>query len=377
MSAGGGAQAPIKILGYKTTRGDNPTGNSRPTIACGANIFTVFDNVDIHNLIFTGTANPLFELDTNCKIINSNFINSSTTASRTAINAGSNSDSDTFIFNTEAICYRGTAIGLNTESTIIGCYIHDSVYGFSTGFISNKGFIFNNLFESNVTTAINLDGAIINQLIIANNTIYGSENTTGTGIAIATGATDIRILNNIIYGFVTGVSHADTQTVVFLDYNDYFNNDTPRTNVATGSNDQALDPTFTSVAQVTGTTATYAGSTLTDAAASFANVVDNQDFVLIVSGTGLTTANVQYLITSHTATTITTSQDAGESSASDWVYQVTTGRNFAIGTNLKALGFPGAFQAGLTTGYMDIGAVQRQEPAAGGGGGRGARFINN
>ncbi len=42
------------------------------------------------------------------------------------------------------------------------------------------------------------------------------------------------------------------------------------------------------------------------------------------------------------------------------------GGNFAIGTNLKALGFPGAFPAALSTGYLDIGAVQRLESAGGG-----------
>ena len=41
-----------------------------------------------------------------------------------------------------------------------------------------------------------------------------------------------------------------------------------------------------------------------------------------------------------------------------------TGRaagDFSIGTNLKALGFPGVFPGALSTGYVDIGAVQRQE----------------
>ena len=42
------------------------------------------------------------------------------------------------------------------------------------------------------------------------------------------------------------------------------------------------------------------------------------------------------------------------------------GGNFAIGTALKALGYPGLFPGGLSTGYLDIGAVQRQEAACGG-----------
>lgn len=49
--------------------------------------------------------------------------------------------------------------------------------------------------------------------------------------------------------------------------------------------------------------------------------------------------------------------------------------NFSIGANLKALGSPGAFPAGLTTSYVDIGAVQRQEPTGGSSGG--ARIMIN
>lgn len=40
------------------------------------------------------------------------------------------------------------------------------------------------------------------------------------------------------------------------------------------------------------------------------------------------------------------------------------GGDFSIGTNLKSLGWPGLFPGGTSTGYLDIGAVQRQEAAA-------------
>lgn len=40
------------------------------------------------------------------------------------------------------------------------------------------------------------------------------------------------------------------------------------------------------------------------------------------------------------------------------------GGNFSIGTNLKEAGYPGVFPGATTTGYLDIGAAQRQEPAA-------------
>ena len=44
------------------------------------------------------------------------------------------------------------------------------------------------------------------------------------------------------------------------------------------------------------------------------------------------------------------------------------GADFSIGSSspAKAAGFPGAFLGSSSTGYLDIGAVQRQEPAGGG-----------
>ena len=46
-------------------------------------------------------------------------------------------------------------------------------------------------------------------------------------------------------------------------------------------------------------------------------------------------------------------------------YTDATNGDFSVGTNMKAVGWPGVFPSGASTGYLDIGAVQRQE--AGGG----------
>lgn len=43
--------------------------------------------------------------------------------------------------------------------------------------------------------------------------------------------------------------------------------------------------------------------------------------------------------------------------------------DFTVGANMKAVAFPGIFSGALTTGYLDIGAVQRVEPTGGSGGG--------
>ncbi len=96
----------------------------------------------------------------------------------------------------------------------------------------------------------------------------------------------VRVINNIIYGFTTGVNHADSGNLAgYSDYNAYFNNTTARTNWLTGANDIATNP-------------------------GFANTSSN---------------------------------------------------NYAVSATMKFKGFPGVFPGALTTGYLDIGAVQRHE----------------
>lgn len=51
----------------------------------------------------------------------------------------------------------------------------------------------------------------------------------------------------------------------------------------------------------------------------------------------------------------------------DPTYTNAAGDDYSVGTNMKAKGFPSAFPSGNTTSYVDIGAVQRQEPAGGSG----------
>jgi len=69
----------------------------------------------------------------------------------------------------------------------------------------------------------------------------------------------------------------------------------------------------------------------------------------------------------HSCTTPTTNVTEGpnsDESASDPEFTDAANGDFSIGTNLKGLGFPGAFPGGLTTGYLEPGAVQREEAGA-------------
>lgn len=361
-AANGSATNPIQVIGYGTSRGDNPVGASRPIFDAGVNAFTAGNNWDFYYMQFTGSAATMFTPGTADKLEYCKFTNTSTTANRTAV-AGSTS---VVLYRCELIAYRGVAFTGNSTvgQTLNTCYLHDSDIGISTAIATNASFFINNIIESNVTAAIKFTAAATGRTIIANNTLYGSEAKTGIGISISTGTTNLSVVNNIIYGFTTGISHADVQTVSHDDYNDINNCTTGRTNFAAGPNSVTTAPSFTNVTQSTGTAGTTASSILTDGAADFTNVVANQDFCYLISGTGITVG--QYLITAKTTTTLTLSPAPGNNATADKVYQVTKGRNFAIGTNLKGIGLPGVFPAALTTGYMDIGAVQRQESASGG-----------
>lgn len=324
ITAAGGASNPIKIIGYATTRGDAPTGVTRPIIAMGANGFSLGANWEASNLIVIGTAAQLFSLGAGGKTINCKVYNSSSVANRTAIYA---TNSDPFLYRTEGISLRGYGLYDYGICWVDSCYFHDSNIGRILGNNSSvPTFAINTIFADNVTTAIDNLGLRLSNVVLAHCTLYGAENKLGTGVNLLTGTTDFKILNTIIYGFVTGVTHADVQSVGFDDYNDYFNNTTDVTNWTKGANSIAVNPAFTSVAQLTGSTATTSGSVLTQSGGDFSTVTDNVDFVYIKSGTGVTVG--KYMITSHTATTITLDIAPGTNATADKVWQITTGHNF-------------------------------------------------
>ena len=364
FAAAGGTQAPIVLAGFNALRSDlgTITQTNRPVITFGAQTGALGTNWDVYNLSITGTGTPVLTLGGNSKVVNSKIANTSVTAARIAVTLANQS----MLLASEVLSYRGNALSIGSNSAVVAfSYIHDSDKGFTTSSTGSEIMLLGNIFAGNITNAVATSSTQIGRLLLLGNTIYGAENKLGTCVSLATGTTDVALINNIITGCVTGLSHANTQDVGFDDYNSYYNNTTDVTNWVKGSHNSVLNPTFTSVAQLTGSTATTSGSVLTQSGGDFSTVVDGQDYLYLVSGTGVTVGI--YGITAHTATTVTLDIAPGTNATADKVWQITTGRNFALGTNLQALGFPGAFPGGLSTGYMDIGAVQRQEAGSGGG----------
>lgn len=344
------------ISGYQTVFGDEPTGANRPTIACGANAFALGQFQSVRNVIFTSSAAGGVTMGTGAQSQNCKVYNSSSTTTRIAITAGAQS----IIVDCEAVSLNGVAISTSvTETRVVNCYVHDSDTGISSS--GNRGVLVSGcLFEAFTTVGL-VATSTSGNVTVEYSTFYGREAKIGTGINFnANPSINNRVWACIFYGLATGINVSTAlQTSNWGDWNDFFNNTADVALWNKGIHDKALDPTFAGATQTTGTTATTSASTLTQSGGNFAAVVDNVSVLHVVSGTGVTVGN--YLITGHATTTLTTNNALGTSSGGDVVYFVTTGHNFALGTNLKARGGPSSLNGSGTSQYVDPGAAQRQE----------------
>lgn len=322
----------VIVEGYNLLRGDRPSvaSGNQPFFTMGANSFTGPDYGEVWCLSGTGTGTIVFQVSGgsgrgfffNCKAKNT-----STTASRAAfkMNGATNR-----IIGCEAISYNGYGIDLaaSINHWFIGNYIHDCVIGIQ---MNNAGgnniIVINNLIVSCTTNNINDNNG---DVLYYGNTLYGAEAKTGVGINAP--LENNLTINNIFYGFVTGILTSGARYDGYSDYNCYFNNTTNINNGGGGqffgTNDlTAVNPSFTSISQVSGTTATSSGTTLTDGGQNFttAGVVAGRDYLYVISGTGATVG--RYGITAVGTTTLTTDNTIGTSSGGNLTYQITIGRN--------------------------------------------------
>lgn len=358
-SINGTATSKIRYTGYNLVRGDGPIGNAMPMINCAANSFGTANFYDVTNVAFTGT--PTSVVTTGASRYNNvRSTNTSTTAARDGFAAGSNSE----MRNCEAVSYRGDAIDSSGASPILlsNSWLHDSNVGWRLGNAPQYTGM-GNLVTSCSSAAISMTVANIALNSLWGNTIFGQGPTYGAGFYFTvTGITRPTLYNNIIVNVSTGVNQFNADNYGQDDYNAYSGNGLNTVNWAMGIHDVFTDPGFINVSQTTGNTATTSGSVLTQAGCSgFGNIVPGRDFMFLAQGTGITSGGYGITAVNAGACTITLDIAPGTNATADKVFRVTTGQNFGIGTNYKALGFPGLFQGGYTTGYTDIGAVQRQE----------------
>jgi hypothetical protein len=354
---------PIKFIGYNATRGDNPsTVATMPAWNQGAFGWTLGQNTNFSYINFTGTPSNIFTCNAannifnTCKIVNTNV--------NTGVTGISSTAGGIVALNCEISALHG--IGFAMGGTIPGCqvngcYIHNCQTGISIVTTGAGNVVANSIIEGCTTAAIALgSGALLNTIM--NNTFYGAEVPNGAGIATTNGNEYNFLFNNIFYGLTTALTENTTASTMVANYNNYFNNTTNYTGISAGANDKALQPGFVGVTNLTGTTATtLTGNIISDSSQNFSNVVNNQDTILIKSGTGVVTG--YYLITSHTTTTVTVTPAITANATADKAYELTLGHNFNVAIAMQGLAFPQTLPGGFTTSYGDLGGSQRNPTA--------------
>jgi hypothetical protein len=219
----------IKIFGYNSSRGDNPTEDNRPLIAAGAFLF-IFDNYwEIYNLRVTTTESIGLSVDNDGRIVNCKSFNSSVSANRTAIRAKNTSST---VEDCEAISTNG--YGIQPQGEVIGCNVHDSANGI---------YIFAETAIANCIIDTCTKGVFLQRLSsVRNCTIY---NCTDAIYSNSNAHNNVTIKNNIIKDNTTGINYSGGASGgVRLDYNNFHGNDTDTVNVIKGDNTTSNDPEF-------------------------------------------------------------------------------------------------------------------------------------
>lgn len=345
----GNASFHSRSQGYASTRGDNPTDATRPLFTMASNIFTCGSNSDLMNIKLTGTAAEVVIMALSSLVAQCFITNTSTGIALYDGAAATNT-----IYQNELVSLGGIALQRNGAGPIMNNYIHNSTTGLLL--VTASSMICGNIFAEFKTAAVSYNAAVGGSWFFQN-TFYGAENKLGTCINSLANTFAQQFYNNIFYGFVT-VMTSNEGLSSKSNYNCYNNNTTDMAGaLIKGPNDISLNPLFTNVTQITGTTASSSGSVLSGTTGT-GSLVPGTDYLYIVSGSGVTLG--WYQIASSTSTSITTVQALG-THAGPIVWQVMTGHNFAVGQNLKAKAYPGLTPGNLSQGYMDIGAIQRQE----------------
>ncbi len=342
IALAGSTTKPITMIGYTTSRASVPTGSNRPNINVAAGALTLGANWYAKNIIFTGTSSPTMTVGNANYFVNCKFVNSSPTAGRRAFQTNIGA----MCFNCEFVSIRGDALNYASVNNAQACYIHDSDRGLTFNTTGNCG-VYNSIFEGMVTAAILINGVASSACHVVNsNTLYGAENKLGIGVSAISTAQFLLVMNNIIYGFATGVSHAGANTLGVDDYNDYNNNTNDVNNAANwqkGANDITTAPAFTNVTPITGIAAVLlSGNRLQDSSKNFTTLgvvanatphVGYTDYVYYgPTGSGAATKGI-YAITAITTVTnpndtLTLDQTLTADATADHLYQITLGHNF-------------------------------------------------
>ena len=354
----------VFVIGYNTTRDDNPTGDNRPLLAFGSLSLTLGQFWQLRNIRVTGTSANLVTLARGVNIVNSSVINDSTTASRVSVNHASGVN-DVCMILLEAACYRGSAYfqGNGSGLFMFACLLRDSTFCYSISAVGQVVYMFGCLIVGGRTRGLSSSSST-NYLRVWSCTFYGAESKLGVGAYHTNGNSDIYI-NCVFYGLDTGIELGTDDNTTFVGWCDFYNCTAEVTNCdkSTFAN-IALDPGFGITERSGSTATTTSGNHLVQTGATFQtwNVAAG-DMLCLESGTGITAG--WYTIASvDSETQVTTNETLSANATADKVWLIRQGNDFNVGANMAAKGILGSI--GEMTGYMDLGAVQRQASSGGG-----------
>lgn len=231
-SVSGTGSAPIKILGYNSSRGDNPTGSDRPLFDMGASY--TFRTATYHqneNLRFQGSFTYVAESNGRNIWRNCSFHNSSGSAYLRALY----SQTYDVVFDCEMVCDNGYGWYNVGDCALEGCLIHDTPRGIATGGGSSK-ILFSTIYncsEYGISLASN------GGMVVRNCNFYNC----GVGIDWSS-MNRALILNNQIVANTTGLRSTASGIMNLIDYNNYYNNTVDVDGVTKGAHATANNPGF-------------------------------------------------------------------------------------------------------------------------------------
>lgn len=245
--------AMTKVIGVKsTTTAEPPTaadwayGDDRPYFVDGArnDNFQMGGYYEVRNLRFLMSGAQVFRIGSGYGI-NLKVVNDSASANQyAAVLVNGNA----VLVDCELQSTNGYAINMTSYSAIRYCYIHDSVIG------CNNGSSVYAKIESTIINKVNI-GLVFGNAAFGNQVNHcvirgGNSKAVGSiGVDVGTGGYGWGFTHNIITDFENGVVFDDTQVLTgYVDYNDYYDNSTDRTNIQVGTNDVDINPSFTDTA---------------------------------------------------------------------------------------------------------------------------------
>lgn len=231
------------VIGYDTSRGDEPIGNNRPLLdfGTGYQLRCSSPGMDLYNLRITGQATSVLADEAGGLMRrNLRVENTSATADRDALWSQSN-----VYLLCEFVSANGYAAYAHGSSVpmFVACWMHDSKVGFrGNGTTTGPSYHLVHCAVSGCATGLMFTGQYASFRVYGG-VLYG--NTTGislaAGAALNTGAVPSAILNTILSGNTTGLSLDQVQDRVFLNYN-CWNNTTDVVNASKGPSDLTADP---------------------------------------------------------------------------------------------------------------------------------------